>query len=510
MTKIFYLVVASLTLLAAAVQWLPKEGLSPNDLNFVGPDKARAQSPAPFSSSGVPATSAPPAAYPAAGAPPAAYTQVGSQQPAYSQSPPQPTQPQPVPPVYTASQNNYAPQGFGTPNVAPNYAPTPPISAAPVAPQFPATAASFASTAAPPIAPPNVSSSGVIENAALAFPTQELEGTKVLARVGGDTIFAGEVLSSVNSLLARSSGMDIRNPELLKDPAFIRQRDQWVKARLQQVIETRIIVNEAKRKIPKEGYEKAMAKFFEEFDKTVLPQMLKERKFPDLQAYEAQLRKEGTTLEREKNAWAESVLRSSWINQTVKSTQEVTHMQMLDYYQKHATEYDTEAYAKWEQITIRFDRTASKEAAYAEIAKAGNRVIDGEKFEDVAKQVSHGSTASIGGEVNWTKKGSLVSQPIDAAVFSLPEGQMSPIIEDDRGFHIVRVLDRREAGRKPFKDVQAEIRKKINEERTVEAKVKYVEDLKKKTVIWTIYDEEDAKIRKASGDDRYDNAAVRR
>ena len=32
---------------------------------------------------------------------------------------------------------------------------------------------------------------------------------------------------------------------------------------------------------------------------------------------------------------------------------------------------------------------------------------------------------------------------------------MSPILESDEGFHIVRVLERQEAGRKPFTDVQA-------------------------------------------------------
>jgi len=494
-TKIFYLVVASLTLLAAAVQWLPKEGPSPSDLNFVGPEKARAQSPAPFSSAGAPAAAVPPSSYPATGAPTAAYPQAGLQQQSFVAPSGTFAQPPAAPQGYVAPQNNTAPQGFAGPNVA---------AATPVA-AYPTTPASFASASPAAMAPP---AGALNDNAALAFPTQELEGTKVLARVGGDTIFAGEVLCAVNSLFARN-GLDIHNPEVQKDPTFIKTRDQWVKQRLQQVIETRIIVNEAKRKIPKEGYEKAMEKFDEEFDKTVLPQMLKERKYADLQEYEAQLRKEGTTLEREKRAWAESVLRSSWINQTVKSTQEVTHMQMLDYYQKHLTDYDTEAHSKWEQISIKFERMPSKEAAFAEIAKAGNRVIDGEKFENVAKEVSHGSTASTGGEVNWTKKGSLVSQPIETAVFSLPVGQMSPIIEDDKGFHIVRVIDRRDAGRKPFTEVQAEIRKKITDERTVEAKVKYVEELKNKTTIWTIYDEEDARIRKASGDDRYD-AAVRR
>lgn len=481
MTKIFYLVVASLTLTAAAVQWLPKEGISPNDLNFVGVDRARAQSPAPF-----PSTSAP-NLYPAAGIPATAgYPPTGVAQSAPSS---------PYSPAGAVAPPNYAVPGYAVPIAGPAAAPV--STAVPVGAVsgFPATPASFSGPAAAAL-PVNSVSASAADATGLQFPTQELEGAKILARVGGDVVFAGEVLCSVNSYLARN-GIDFRDPEVIK------QRDNLVKMRLQQVIDTRIIVNEARRKIPEEGYKKAMEKFNEEFDKTVVPQMLAERKLTDLQSLESQLRSNGTTLEREKRAFAESVLRSSWIGQAVKVTQEVTHEQMLEYYQKNSAEFEFGAASRWEQITMKFDNFPTKQAAFAEIAKAGNRIIDGEKFENVARQVSQGSTASIGGEVNWTKRGSLVSQPLDTAVFTLPVGQLSPIIEDDKGFHIVRVIDRRDAGKKPFIDVQADIRKKITEERTALARVKYVEDIKKKTTIWTIYDEEDAKAKGPETADRY-------
>lgn len=478
MTKIFYLVVASLTLTAAAAQWLPKEGISPSDLAFVGPDRARAQSPSPF-----PSTSAmPPSVAPPTGA---GYPTAGTAVPGYSAPPQAAAAPQGYaapPQAYAATTQTFpgTAQSFAAPSTVPAPAP------------FPTTPTSFAGPGTAtlptnaPLGPSGQSSGG--EEAGLQFPTQELEGTKVLARVGGDVIFAGEVLCSVNSYLSRN-GVDYKDPEVIK------QREQLVKMRLQQLIETRIIVNEAKRKIPAEGFAKAMEKFDEEFDKTVVPQMLSERKMTDLQQLEAQLRKDGTTLEREKRAFAESVLRSSWIGQTVKVTQEVTHQQMLDYYQEHPTDYTFDARSRWEQITMKFENFPTKEAAYAEIVKAGNLVVDGKPFEDVAKEMSQGSTASIGGEVNWTKRGSLVSVPLDTAVFTLPVGSLSPIIEDDKGFHIVRVIARREDGRKPFTDVQADIRKKITEERTNVAKVKYVEDIKKKTTVWTVFDEADAKAK---------------
>ena len=47
----------------------------------------------------------------------------------------------------------------------------------------------------------------------------------------------------------------------------------------------------------------------------------------------------------------------------------------------------------------------------------------------------------------------------------LPIGSLSPILESETGLHIIRVVERRQAGRTPFLDVQNEIRKKMMDER---------------------------------------------
>ena len=310
---------------------------------------------------------------------------------------------------------------------------------------------------------------------------QELEGAKVVARVGGEVILAGEVLASINSYLFRTK-QDRNSPEVAA------QIDELMKMRTMQLVETRIIVAEAKRKIPEEGFKNAMQKFDEEFYNSVVPQMLKERKLGSTQELDALLRKEGTTLEREKRSFADQVLQNSWMAQSVKIEQEVTHEDMLRYYHEHAKEYEFEAKARWEQISIRFDRFPSKAEAYAAIAAAGNQVLDGKPLTEVAKQVSHGSTAEEGGAVKWTTKGSLVSHVLDQSLFSLPVGTLSPILEDERGFHIIRVVERIDAGRKPFTETQTEIRKKITEQRKEVARAKYLAEIKKHATVWTIYD----------------------
>ena len=66
----------------------------------------------------------------------------------------------------------------------------------------------------------------------------------------------------------------------------------------------------------------------------------------------------------------------------------------------------------------------------------------GAPFPEIARSGSDGVTASDGGARDWTTQGSLVSKKLDEALFGLPVGELSPILEDEYGLHIVRVTER--------------------------------------------------------------------
>lgn len=432
MTQIFYLVLTTLTLTAAAAQWLPRDAFR-SDIR-IGPGQANAQVPSTTAVNGYPDTGAP-------------VQYLGG-----------------VPGNAFATPADARGSGTSAPAA---------VSYEAVRPTIP-----NAATTVPAMTPPLP----LDGPASIQFPEQEMEGAKVLARVGSEVILAGEVISSVNSFLARN-GEDINSPQVLA------QRDQLVKMRLKQLIETRAVLHEAKRKIPEEGYKSAMKRFDEDFVKTVIPQMLIDRKLPDVAALEAALKADGTTLERSKRDFAETVLCKSWVQQSVEFNQLVTHEQMLLYYQQHVAEYSFPAECRWEQLMTRFDQFPTKAAAYAALANAGNEVILGKPWAEVAKKYSQGSTAAQGGEFNWTQPGSLVSKVLDEAIFTLTVGALSPILEDEKGFHIIRVIERHEARKTPFTEAQAEIKKKILEERGGIARKKYVEDVRARTVVWTAYDD---------------------
>ena len=140
----------------------------------------------------------------------------------------------------------------------------------------------------------------------------------------------------------------------------------------------------------------------------------------------------------------------------------------------------------------RFDKFNSKSEAFAAIAQWGNQILGGAPFADVAKAHSNDPSADDGGVHTWTIEGSLRSDVLDKALFELPVDKLSQIIEDDRGFHIVRVIERDDTTCRPFLDVQAEIRKKIREDRNSGRRNEYIEKIRAKTRVWTIFDDPDA------------------
>jgi len=70
------------------------------------------------------------------------------------------------------------------------------------------------------------------------------------------------------------------------------------------------------------------------------------------------------------------------------------------------------------------------------------RVEGGEKFDDLAKRYSMGPSGPKGGDLGWTKRGSLVPE-YEAAALQLEPGQISDAVESEFGFHLIQLLERR-------------------------------------------------------------------
>lgn len=97
-------------------------------------------------------------------------------------------------------------------------------------------------------------------------------------------------------------------------------------------------------------------------------------------------------------------------------------------------------------------------AELEKITSAKARLGAGEAFEDVAKDVSTCPSSAQGGDLGFFGRGQM-DPAFEKAAFELEVGQTSDIVKTSFGYHIIKVADKKEAGKTPF----AEVKDKITE-----------------------------------------------
>jgi parvulin-like peptidyl-prolyl isomerase len=321
-----------------------------------------------------------------------------------------------------------------------------------------------------------------------------LKGCQVIARIDDQIVLACDVLWRVNQMLEAHQAKvppEQRVPEEHLDGV----RQQLMKREVASMVDRKLIYNEFKRTVPPENMPRIEENLTEPFEKRELPELYKQLNVTNQAALERELTRLGSSLADVRRAFNERAIASEWVRSKVKINEEVSPDEMIEYYRQHLTDYDYPTQARWEELMVRKSRFKTPAEAYAEIANMGNEVweqgkaqpVRGAAFAAVAKAKSDGFTAKDGGIHDWTTKGALQAKAIDDALFTLQVGQMSPILESPESFHIVRVLERKEAGRRPFTDVQIEIRETLKKQRFNEGVEKYLAKLRQDARIWTVF-----------------------
>jgi len=103
-----------------------------------------------------------------------------------------------------------------------------------------------------------------------------------------------------------------------------------------------------------------------------------------------------------------------------------------------------------------------------------SRVLEGEDFEELARQFSQDSgTAVNGGDLGTFGKNEMVP-PFEAVAFALAVGELSDIVETTFGLHLIRVDERIVP---PFEESRDQFRAQLQNQRVMEAESTFVADL---------------------------------
>jgi hypothetical protein len=310
-----------------------------------------------------------------------------------------------------------------------------------------------------------------------------IQSTQILSMVGSEPILAGDLLGRINEVLRPLEGQ-------ASEDELDKQRWLLMERMLPAAIESKLVYLDFIRRLEKEQIDQIRLSVYEQFDERQLPTMVEAAQVQSTAELDQKMRALGSSLDSVRRSFFEQVAAREMIRKNGEDDSEVTHDELLEFYQAHADEYAIPAKARWEHMMVRFDNFKSKRDAYRAIVEMGNAVLRGAPFASVAQRQSQGPRSDQGGEYDWTQQGSLASTVMDDALFSLPVASMSDILEDEQGFHIVRVIERTPAGRVPFLEAQVGIREKIKEERRDKVVKEYLERLRQDTYVWNHFDDE--------------------
>lgn len=245
---------------------------------------------------------------------------------------------------------------------------------------------------------------------------------------------------------------------------------------LNQMIEEELLYQEAKRKNLN-------------IDKNVLRKQINMMKqaYPSEKVFKRELEKTATSYEQWVNKIKRRLLQKELVKQEVADKITFTDKDVFSYYEKNKFKFKIPEQMRLLHILISVSPGGMRKGWQSGLEKAQGiykRIIDGEDFSSIAKEVSDDTTSSVkGGDIGWLHVGQLLPE-IDEVAAKLKIGEVSQPIRTIYGYHLIKLIDRKDAKQLKFSEVDKKnLKKRIYQKRLKEQEKKYLEQLKRKANI---------------------------
>jgi|Deesub1362B_J571_1020462.scaffolds.fasta_scaffold10155_2 parvulin-like peptidyl-prolyl isomerase len=271
----------------------------------------------------------------------------------------------------------------------------------------------------------------------------------IVARVNDEVIFLSDLDEAVEETLQK---MGMRNPIGAMDKRELRKARSAV---LEQLIERKLLEQEAARRgiqISDEAVEEAVEAY------------LRSKGLTKEQLY-LRLARERIPIERFKERFRKELRVARLLNREIRDHIHVSEEQIRAYYESHRDKYHKPGRVRIQQIVLltRGYLPRDKREKRQQISDIREKILVGEDFAKLAREFSEGPNAEKGGDCGYFQQGELMEE-LERVAFSIPVGEVSPIIETSVGFHLIRVLERTPGESTPLEEVRDEIKAKLEGE----------------------------------------------
>jgi peptidyl-prolyl cis-trans isomerase C len=169
---------------------------------------------------------------------------------------------------------------------------------------------------------------------------------------------------------------------------------------------------------------------------------------------------------------------------------DVSDEEAQDFYEKNKRFYQEKEAVQALHILVKVEKDAPEEEekkAMERLKEAQAALAKGEDFAAVAERFSEGPSGPKGGDLGFFTRGQMV-KPFEDVAFAMKAGEVSEPVRTRFGYHIIKVLDRREESQKPFSEVKEQIYESLRNKKFFQERRTLLENLEK-----------DAKIEKFAG-----------
>lgn len=303
---------------------------------------------------------------------------------------------------------------------------------------------------------------------------------KVIAYVNNVPIFESELREK---LVPR-----LRELEGLSDSERERKLKQLRQEELEKLIEREVVLDVAYarlKQLPAKILEDLQKEANREFERRV-KQMKEEYKLKSDDQLNDFLGQMGMTLAGFRRSLEREFIAVEFMRNLIfPKLQHIPLSEIRAYYETHPEEFTIQDRVKWQDIFIDASRFPSRLEARQFAEQSLQSLRQGADFVILAQQLQEsGYNALLGPEGVGEKPGEIRPAELQTAVFALDPGQVGGPVEVPGGFHIIKVVERTRAGRKPLDaDVQNEIRNKLMGMLANKEYRRLVEDMKAKALI---------------------------
>ena len=215
--------------------------------------------------------------------------------------------------------------------------------------------------------------------------------------------------------------------------------------------------------------------------------------------FQKRLHEQGMELTGLREEIRQDLIIKKLINKEITARITVTDAEISDFYEHNKATFnvpETLYHLAQIQVTptrdpqvrnLKNDDAATPAAAAQKIQALYARLRNGDDFATVAQQYSEDPrTSASGGDMGFVPVSSLAANsPLKQAVVSLKVGQISGIIQSDKGFHLFKLLAVEPPGQRQLSDpvIQSGIRRNLTNEKEQLLKAAYMEDLRNRVKV---------------------------